>query len=690
MSANNTEKGPTAIERRPDYRSLQEEASATPESAWFFAWLKSAGLYLGAVTGYIALATGSVIAWKKYIAPDDARIDIATWALAAVLALPLLLAFLFNLVPSLRRRRERNLRPTGAAGSGYFTTAPREDDPYEFFAKGYEHFLKWAGSPKAPLLHLTGLSGSGKSSLIGAYLKPRLASMKAGPKTTILTVRSYIDPLAAMKESLLALWKKTPADYQDLCPLEALRRAARQLAGTDRLLIAFDQFEEFFLLRADAAGMEGKDGHVATAPGRVAEGELAVLRDFLHAFVADPPERIAILLSYREDHRRLLAPLRLPARQEAQNWLTIEPFDFATAAAFLRSCPGLAVPEGRMQRVLQEAAHQEGSRVIMRPIVANLLGLVLQRMSGHPTLWRRTGDLLRGYVSDCLGEELKEERARVLRALLTDFQTARPRSVTGVSRETGLEPGAIDIQLEHLGHAGLLRCLTPGESDLNRRTWQIAHDFLATLIERTLTGLRRTLWRTVRPWLAPVALSIILTVGLIWPWVQKHQAISFIANAGFTWNEPNSMIVAATNEAKKMRQLDDLSAALHRLNPRKLALNECRELQDVDGLQGLTSLQWLDLSWCVRLRNVDGLRNLTSLQTLYLGRCYKLEDVNGLRGLTSLESLNLSRCEVLEDVNGLQDLTSLKLLDLNGCKALPTENVNALISALPNARIVPP
>ncbi|MHC4693075.1 MAG: hypothetical protein ACYS67_10070, partial [Planctomycetota bacterium] len=161
-------------ERGPDSYSLQEEASAAPESVWFFAWLKSAGLYLVAVTTYLGVAAGVVAAWKEYVAPKGQGADITIWALAAVLALPLLFAFLFNLLPSLRRRRERSLRPTGAAGAGYFTTAPREDDPYQFFAKGYEQFLEWARSPRAPLLHLTGLSGSGKSSLIGAYLKPRL------------------------------------------------------------------------------------------------------------------------------------------------------------------------------------------------------------------------------------------------------------------------------------------------------------------------------------------------------------------------------------------------------------------------------------------------------------------------------------------------------------------------------------
>lgn len=657
--------------------SLPEETAASAESEWFFAWLKSAGLYLAAVTAYLVTATGLVVAWKKYLAPEGDKPDFAIWALAGVLALPLLFALFFNLIPALRRRRERNLRPTGLGEAGYFTTGPRENDPHHLFDRGYEPFLEWAGAPKTPLLHLTGLSGSGKSSLIGAYLKPRLAQGDSQPKTMLLTVRSYDDPLAALKESLLVLWKKKPADYAELSPLEALRRAAKQLDGHERLLIVFDQFEEFFLLRAQATVKGQRDAEVASQPSPlVAEAELAPLREFLHAFINNPPERVAVLLSYRDDHRRLLEPLQLPGRQEGLNWKMIDPLDFAAAAAFLRSCPGLKIPEERMERLLREAARQEGGRIVMRPIVANLLGLIVQKMSGHPALWRRSGDLLRGYVKDCLGSELKEERGRVLRVLLTDFQTARPRSVADVSWETGLDAAALDGHLHHLGRAGLLRCVNASEAEPERRVWQISHDFLATLIERVLDGLHRTFWRTVRPWLAPAVVGVVIAVGVIWPWVEKHQAISFLANEGFTWNESNAAIVVGTKQGKSIENLDHLAASFRRLKPRKLDLSYCTALQNVDDLQRLTSLQSLDLSYCTALQNVDGLNGLTSLQSLNLHFCFSLQNVDGLKGLTSLQSLDLYACTVLQNVDDLQGLTSLQSLNLSLCRAL--KNVEGL------------
>jgi hypothetical protein len=500
--------------------SLQAEVASAPELAWFLACLKSAGIILSGVTAYLIIAKGLVLAWEKYIATNGKSADdspgLGTWALAYILALPLILAYFFNVLPALRRRHERSLRPIGLGKPGYFTTAPREDDSFGLFIEGYSQFLEWTSAPKAPLLHLTGFSGSGKSSLIGAYLKPHLATMESGPKTIILTVRSYNDPLAALKDALLTLWRKEPADYHELSPIDALRRAARQLDDNKLLIVAFDQFEEFFLLRASGAEKGKIESETVAEPSAVvAVTELSPLRDFLHAFLVDPPARVTILLSYREDHRGLLNPLQLPALQQKMNWMSVDPLDFATAAKFLRSCPGLKVPDACMERVLSEAARQEGGRIVMRPIVANILGIILQRMSDHPTLWRQTDDLLRSYVRDCIGEELKEERGRVLRALLTDFRTARPRSVAKIASETGLDSSALGILLDHLGHAGLLRCVNASETDPTLRVWQIAHDFLATLIQRVLDGLNRTFWHTVRPWISPA--MIVLLVLLLLP-----------------------------------------------------------------------------------------------------------------------------------------------------------------------------
>jgi hypothetical protein len=667
---------------------LEKDAAASREAEWFFAWVKSAMLYLGVLTAYVGAVMGLVVAWKKLLARDGESANVTIYALAGVLALPLLFALLFNLLPAIRRRRERNLRPTGAGKAGYFTTAPREEDPEGLFRTGYEPFLEWAAEPPAPLLHLTGMSGSGKSSLLGAYLAPHLAAPKSGPKTRVLAVRSYADPLAAMKEALLPLWKKPPDDYATLSPLEALGRAADRLGKGERLLVAFDQFEEFFLLRASPPPADGgKAASPAPAAPIIPDAELVPLRDFFRAFLDAPPERVALLLSYRSDHSRLLAPLGLPARNEGVNHRIVEPLDFAAAARFLQSCPGLAVPGDRMERVLREAARQEDGRVVMRPIVANFLGLILQKMSGHPTLWRRKGDLLRGYVRDTLGTEMAVERARLLGALLTDFHTARPRTLPELAAETGRDGAALEGELEYLEHAGLLRRLHSSDGAQARRTWQIAHDFLATLIERVLDGMHRTFWRTVRPWLAPAAIVLALGAGVVWPQVQRQLARNSLYGAGFTWNEQDAEIVAATPRARELQDLAMISHPLHYLKPRRLKLGGCSNLPNVDALKGLTALKDLDLSDCKKLQNVDGLKGLTALQNLNLSACANLQNVDALKGLTALQDLNLSACANLPNVDALKGLTALYNLKLSACANL--HNVDALngLTALYNLNL---
>lgn len=645
---------------------------------WSYLW-RSAGLYLKPVSAFLVLATVLVTALKKYTASAGEQAHVTSNVLAAIIGLSLLFALVFNLIPELIKRYEQNFRPTVAGDScdsGYFTTAPREyipDDPHGFFAKGYDHFVEWAAKPPAPLLHLTGLSGSGKSSLLAACIKPRLDKGVGDEKTKVLILRSYTDPLAALKGALLPLWKEKPDDYDALSPLDALRRAARQLENNERLLVAFDQFEEFFLVRAAVpAGGTAAVGSAARAAPHTADADLAPLRYFFDTFLTNPPKGVALLLSYRWDYQGLLTPLGLPARDERpghQNHCIVEPLDFATADAFIRGCPGLNVPPERMVRVLREAAREEGRTDRMRPIVANLLGLILQRMAGHPTLWERTDDLLRGYVADAIGREIIVERTHILRALLTDFKTAKPRAVASLAKATKLDPSVLAGHLEFLGHAGLLRRVNAAE----KGTWQIAHDFLATLIERVLDGVRRTLWRIVRSWLAPAAVVLALAVEVLWPWVEKKQAVEALGNAGSRWESETESLLAESDKSKK---IETLPWPIRRLHPRVINLKDCGTLQDLEGLTGLTGLENLDLSSCKALRHVDGLKALNALQTLSLNSCAGLQNVDGLKELTGLRVLALSNCAALQNVDGLKGLIGLRVLTLSNCAAL--ENTDGL------------
>jgi internalin A len=129
-------------------------------------------------------------------------------------------------------------------------------------------------------------------------------------------------------------------------------------------------------------------------------------------------------------------------------------------------------------------------------------------------------------------------------------------------------------------------------------------------------------------------------------------------------------------------QLTDVSVLARLTSLTSLDLAICKQLTDVSVLASLTSLTSLDLSGWEQLTDVSVLASLTSLSSLSLSGCRQLTDVSGLAGLTSLSSLDLRECRQLTDVSGLAGLTSLTSLDLAFCKQLTDVSVLARLTSL--------
>ena len=186
-----------------------------------------------------------------------------------------------------------------------------------------------------------------------------------------------------------------------------------------------------------------------------------------------------------------------------------------------------------MKLVLSEAERLEGGRGVMRPIVANLLGIILQRMPFHPTLWKQRGDLLRAYVREAIRGELKEDvairgelpggRSPGAAQLGRGLWTAQPRAVSELAQET-LHPtlpwrpnSKSLVMLDCYAVSILIK-------NISSQTWQISHNFLATAIEGVLDGLHRTLWRAVRPSACSCCRPFVLLLALsVWALAQKEQ-----------------------------------------------------------------------------------------------------------------------------------------------------------------------
>ena len=137
-----------------------------------------------------------------------------------------------------------------------------EDAEFYFGRKVYEQKLIEL-IDKQKFVAVIGASGSGKSSLVGAGLVPRLRAFGTGPVWDVVRMVPHVDPLYSLAAALvplidpdlskLALERELNGVANDLeqpqptTPLWGLVNAVlRQQPGTDRLLLFVDQWEELY------------------------------------------------------------------------------------------------------------------------------------------------------------------------------------------------------------------------------------------------------------------------------------------------------------------------------------------------------------------------------------------------------------------------------------------------------------
>ncbi len=288
-----------------------------------------------------------------------------------------------------RQRRQRvielvemdePLKPTN------FRLRPYEEADHDAFDRpdgAHDQALRWLDGSTATCLYLTGFSGTGKSSLLQAWLIPELAEAQRPMRSVV--VRSFADPIGQLVDALKrddAVPIDLPAEETD--PRALLERAAEAMrARNGRLLIAVDQFEECLILQDQAT-----------------KTRLAALFAELQK---NPIEGLQFLFVLRTDYLKFdeLTALGLPDPRPRENWFNLEALSPADARKILRH----ALPS--MDRSLENQVIEEASDVddlpgLIRPITLNMMGLILRNFAGAVLTKTAPGRLIQDFLRQAI------------------------------------------------------------------------------------------------------------------------------------------------------------------------------------------------------------------------------------------------------------------------------------------------
>jgi Leucine-rich repeat (LRR) protein len=590
---------------------------------------RAATSWIGLATAYLGAVTAAVIAFQKLPEPLNKA---PLWLRIAALSAVPVLALIFHAIPALveKRRKKRLTEISGSLQSGYFRLAPRDEEASFTRPDGkHEEILRWLDRRTRSLLYLTGLSGSGKSSLLAAWVLPKLAQQN----TVVIRLRGYQDPIAALEQELQrpgVIWQRSSSGPAELVSL--LERACKYIK-LKRLLIVLDQFEEFVILQ-DADKQKR-------------------LGDLLTSLRENPVGDVTFLLVFRSDYIGLIEKLGLPPLDQNTNWNEIPPFTESAARDFIRGS-GLQVSDELLRDVLREATEIEQARGLIRPVTINLCGLVLGRFATGLPHGFRPGGLIRGFLREAvLLPSVREVAPLLIPHLITNYVTKRPRTVTELAQETAIEPAAVRGCLRVLGQSdrAIVRPL-----DADQQTWEISHDFLVPLLDSIVSRWTISLWKRVRPWL-PWAAAATLAVVLIGASSWQRDPLADLADLGWQVRRTDDGGVELSSGTPP----EGSAGALAKIKgPIRMRIGEIGRVSEWGAAKNLIGL---DLHGG-KVSDVSPLKALENLTELYLSDT-DVSDVSPLKNLKNLSLLELLDTDV-SDVSSLKDLKNLTSLRLGG------------------------
>jgi hypothetical protein len=438
----------------------------TIKNTWFGRILNRGQALHLLIFSYLA-AAGVVIKWffKDFLAFQQ-EYPAAFWAIVIG---PILFIVLFDMLPQLvtvwrqKRRAVIALEEVPAVSSeAYFRLDPYVgQDPGKFRREdgAHERVLNWIRATTRPVLFLSGASGAGKTSVLEAYVFPKLDE----EGWRIVEVRGFPDPLTGLERAL-----GSPR-----------RRGVR-------LLVVFDQFEEFIILE-DQADPERHRAFI----NRIRE-----LR-------AESTPGVFLLFAFRTDYQSAIEALEFDELSSRSNWTEVAPFDRRAARRFMEGAPQHP-STALVDRLLDGAETLDETPRLYRPVVLNMLGLVLQGFDR--TFKGRPDSLIRGYLETALMEKpIRDIAPSVVNEMITNGATKRVQNVTALSAATGLRIPDVTACLNRLAKKGLARRLGDAGG-----AWELSHDFVARQFSILLGRMRPSVWPRLASFAAPVVFMVAL------------------------------------------------------------------------------------------------------------------------------------------------------------------------------------
>ena len=597
------------------------------------------------ITTVVGVVSGVLLFWKEIVALWNESSWFIRIAVFGVITLLVGFAVYAQIIAPWieHRRRQRVIELVEKEESQRreaFRLRPYEERDHDGFDRpdnAHKKAVDWLDEAKATCLYLTGFSGTGKSSLLQAWLIPELAAADRPLRSVV--VRSFADPIGQLVAALKAEGA-VPVDLpaEETNPLPLLARAAEAMAARNgRLLIAIDQFEECLILQDEAT----KD--------RL--GQLfAALRE-------RPIDGLQLLFVMRTDYLKFdeLTALNLPDPRPRENWFNLEALSHADARSILRrALPGM--DQSLEHQVIEEASDVDDLPGLIRPITLNMMGLILRNFAGAALTKTAPGRLIQDFLRRAIEKPGIDQAAPALLAqMITDKGTKKPMAEADLAGVTGIEPAMTRKTLYLLGEEGVVR-----ELDRGQNIWEISHDFVARQLGQIIPRLKPSWWQQAQKAATPVALVAWLVIlGAGWPiyqvWDSARIADDLRAMRVGVAGEKAAYeitIHSGTNAAA----IDRIVAHLNKLNPTGLSISGNDQLQELPSLDGLGSLTGLRIINNDQLQALPSLQASTNLNIVRIANNGKLDGLPKLGDIDRLEVIAFHADDIETTIEALKGL----------------------------------